>query len=280
MSNSNIISQMDAVKLVGDENVSFVDGSWYLPAHNRNGAEEFLAMRIPGAVYFDIDAVADPETDLPHMLPSPEQFAQAASVLGLSNDRKIIVYDGPGLFSAPRVWWTLRIMGARDVSVLEGGFDTWKANTLPVETGNPNPAMARRFVTDFEPERVAGMQLVERNISDAEAVVIDARPLARFEGRDPEPRPGLRSGHIPGSKALPFTMLLSEGKLKNPAQLDEIFNNLGIFRDTAVITTCGSGVSAAILTLALEETGRTNHRLYDGSWAEWGRPDGPGVETS
>lgn len=276
----NFISQENALDLVGNEDVSFVDGSWYLKDQHRNGRDEFLAMRIPGAVFFDIDAISDQVSDLPHMLPSADAFSQAVSALGLSRDKQIIVYDGPGLFSAPRVWWTLKTMGADHVSILEGGFDTWKANTYPVETGNPNPARVQIFSNAFDASRVASKQEVEETVAASNAIIIDARPIARFDGTASEPRPGLRSGHIPGSKSLPASALVTDGRLKPKETLDAIFNDLGIGMETPVITTCGSGVTAAILTLALEETGRKNHKLFDGSWAEWGRPGGPDIETS
>lgn len=279
MTISNFISQQDALKLLDDENVSFVDASWYLPAQNRNGFEEFQSMRIPGAVYFDINEISDQESDLPHMLASPTEFAQKISALGISKNQKIIVYDGPGLFSSARVWWTLKVMGAQNVVILEGGFDAWKKATLPVETGNPNPPTVKLFEVDFNPLCVVDEADVLNNINSKEAILIDARSIERFEGRAEEPRAGMRSGHIPGSKALPFTQLINQGKLKPRSVLDDIFNDLGIYNDIPVITSCGSGVTAAILILALEETGRKNHRLYDGSWAQWGRPNGPEIAT-
>lgn len=277
MSDANFISQADALELVGNNGVSFVDGSWYLPAQNRNGHEEYTHMRIPGAVFFDIDRISDPETSLPHMLPSPADFARAVSVMGISHDQLIIVYDGPGLFSAARVWWTFKIMGAPDVRILEGGLDAWKAARLPLETGNPNPPMAHLFETAFRPGMVCSMETVQSEVNAGRAVVLDARSADRFNGTAPEPRPGLRSGHMPGSISLPFDLLLENGQMKDPQALDNLFNSLGVDRDRKVITSCGSGVTAAILTLALVQSGRTNHCLFDGSWAEWGKPDGPPV---
>ena len=221
-------------------------------------------MRIPGAVYFDIDEVADPDTDLPHMLPTPEDFAKHVSLLGISDQHLIVVYDGPGLFSAARVWWTFKVMGAPDVRILEGGLDDWKANNLPLETGNPNPPLAHLFATDFDPDRVADIQAVIENLESEQATVLDARPLPRFQGIAPEPRPGLRGGRIPKSVSLPMDELVENGRLKP---------------DTRVITSCGSGVTAAVLTLALAETGRHNTRLFDGSWSQWGRQEGPPIET-
>ncbi len=276
---SNLIAPEDAAELIGREGVSFVDASWYLPSQNRDGYAEFLSMRIPGAVYFDINKIADPDTDLPHMLPSPRDFARDVGGLGIRPDNLIVVYDGPGIFSAARVWWTFRIMGAENVVVLEGGFDRWKEAGFPVETGNPNPPHVRVFEPKFDAARVASQSDLMENLKSAHATVLDARSTARFKGEAEEPRPGLRSGHIPGSKSLPFDQLLENGTLKDASLLDKTFTELGISQDTQVVTSCGSGVTAAVLTLALAETGRENTRLYDGSWAQWGMPDGPPVDT-
>ena len=279
MASENIISQREALDWLGDDNVSFVDGSWYLPAQKRDAKEEFKNARIQNAVFFDIDVIADPDTELPHMLPHPEVFAMAAGTLGLTHDKLIIVYDGPGLFSAPRVWWTLKTMGATNVKVLEGGFDAWKAEGLPIETGSPKNPRQSIFQTHFTKEKVASISDVESNIKSQGAIVLDARPTARFKGEAAEPRPGMRSGHIPKSKSLPASDLVQNGKLIENSRLNKIFHDLQIHPDTNVITSCGSGVTAAILTLALTETGRKNTRLFDGSWAQWGLPDGLEIMT-
>ncbi|MEM7214225.1 MAG: 3-mercaptopyruvate sulfurtransferase [Pseudomonadota bacterium] len=278
MTEANFISQEDALELIGRNDVSFVDGSWYLAAQRRDAQAEYLKMRIPGAVYFDIDKIADQSSQLPHMLPAPQQFSHDASVLGISNDDLIIVYDGPGLFSAPRVWWTFKVMGAPDVRILTGGIDDWKTKNLPLETGNPNPPLARRFETNFDKNQIASLDNVQAVLNDTETVVLDARPHARFIAEAPEPREGLRGGHIPGSKSLPLNEIIENNRLKSAHSLDEIFTSLGVGQDTPVVTTCGSGVTAAVLILALRESGRDNNRLYDGSWSEWGMPDGPEIE--
>lgn len=280
MTVENFISQADALELLGRKDVSFVDGSWYLPAQGRDGHAEYLQMRIPGAVYFDINAIADQETELPHMLPSPDHFAREVSKMGISEENLIIVYDGPGLFSAARVWWTFKTMGAPDVRILEGGIDGWKEADLPLETGNPNPPLARLFNVDFNPDFVVSLDEVQKISQGSKVQILDARPEARFNGTAPEPRPGMRSGHIPGSKSLPFQKLMDGAKMKRPEELDAYFSKMGIARDTEVVTTCGSGVTAAIITLALAQSGRTNTKLYDGSWAEWGLPGGPEIETN
>ena len=280
MAFQNIISQREALELVGDQNVTFIDGSWYLPSQNRNGQTEYNQRRIPGAVYFDIDKIADTDTDLPHMLPHPEVFAHVVGAIGVSSENPIVVYDGPGLFSAPRVWWTFRVMGAKNVKILEGGFDRWRENDLPVESGPPSPRKPEVFSTRFRSAEVASISTVEENVKTRNSVVIDARPSERFIGKAPEPREGLRSGHIPGSKSIPATLMVKDGTLADKNTLERHFRNAGIDAKTPVITTCGSGVTAAILALALEETGRENYQLFDGSWAQWGLPSGPEVEVN
>jgi len=280
MTSSNFIARGDVVDLIGHEDVSIVDGSWYLPAQGREARDEYNHMRIPGAVYFDIDEIADPNTDLPHMLPNPDDFAKAVSLLGISHNNLILVYDGTGLFSAPRVWWALKIMGAPDVRIIEGGFDRWKEDGLPVETGTPNPPQPRIFEANFVAEGVTAIDGVEAASSDAKTVTLDARPKPRFDGKADEPRAGLRKGHIPNSLSLPATKVVRDGKLLPIDELNALFDRMGIEENTPTVTTCGSGVTAAILTLALAETGRTNNKLFDGSWAQWGLPDGPTVETN
>jgi thiosulfate/3-mercaptopyruvate sulfurtransferase len=250
-----------------------VDGSWYLPAQNRDAAAEYAAARIPGAVRFDIDAVSDKSTALPHMLPKPEEFARVAGELGISESDDIVVYDGPGLFSAARVWWTFRVMGARNVRILEGGFDRWQAAGLPVETGAPHRPVPAKFNAAFARDKVAGIAAIRANVHTGQATILDARPAGRFAGTAPEPRPGLRSGHMPGAKSLPADTLVSDGKLKYISELKKIFQQFSLDPEKPAITTCGSGVTAATITLALESVGHRRHALYDGSWAEWGQAD-------
>ncbi|MDJ0613309.1 MAG: 3-mercaptopyruvate sulfurtransferase [Rhizobiaceae bacterium] len=275
----NIISQRDALDLVDNPAVTFIDGSWYLPSQSRNAIAEYAACRIPGAVFFDIDQIADPDTDLPHMLPHPEVFAHVAGEIGISSENLNIVYDGPGMFSAPRVWWTLKVMGAKNVKILESGFDGWKANGLPTEQGTPKGRAATVFTANYKAAKVANLASIEANLAKKAFEVIDARPRERFNGKAAEPRPGLRSGHIPGSKSAPASQFVRDGKLVDINTLERHFRKLHIDADTPVITTCGSGVTAAILALALTESGRENYKLYDGSWAQWGKPDGPAIET-
>jgi thiosulfate/3-mercaptopyruvate sulfurtransferase len=262
------------------DDVKVVDASWYLPAQNRNAMAEYAAGHIPGAVYFDIDAIADQKTDLPHMLPDAAAFAKAAGALGLSDTDTIIVYDGLGLFSAPRVWWTLRVFGAKDVRILNGGFPAWTRAGLPTVAGWPNPTPAQ-FDARIEPNATIDYAAVLALLPDRATSIVDARPAARFAGEAPEPRPGLRSGHMPGSRNLPFDRLHDEnGELVDAATIRAVFEEAGVNLDQPLVTTCGSGVTAAVINLALAAIGKEDVTLYDGSWAEWGaRDDAPIKKT-
>ena len=262
-----------------DPDLVVLDASWYLPAMNRSGAAEYAQAHIPGAVFFDIDANSDHSTPLPHMLPSEAQFAEALGRLGIRSDMHAVVYDGAGLFSAARVWWMLRIFGMAKVSLLDGGLPAWKAAGLPTQSGPVSRPQAV-FVAQLERTAVADVETVQSALAAGTHQVLDARSLDRFHGLAPEPRAGLRGGHIPGSRSLPMTDLLSDGRLKDPAALAQAFSAAGVDAGKPIITSCGSGVSAAVITLAQVRLGRDPGKLYDGSWTEWGgRADLP-VETA
>ncbi|MFZ1816102.1 MAG: 3-mercaptopyruvate sulfurtransferase [Rhizobiaceae bacterium] len=281
MSNSNpFILEADALQaMLHSPTLRLVDASWYLPAQNRNGRSEYEAARIPGAVYFDIDAVSDRSSPLPHMLPTPDQFAKAMSALGISETDDIVVYDGPGMFSAARVWWTFRTMGAGSVRILDGGFDHWRADGRPIEEGPAKAPAAAMFKPTLDAARVTGIDAIRANLKLGQSLILDARPLARFRGEAPEPRAGLRSGHMPGARPLPATDLVRDGKLKPLNELQALLDSVFADHKRNIITSCGSGVTAAIISLALESTGHPSHTLYDGSWAEWGQADDAPVAT-
>lgn len=255
-----------------------VDASWYLHTMNRDGFAEYQRQHIPKAVFFDIEAISDHSNPLPHMLPDPISFASAMSALGIGDGMKIIVYDGMGLFTAPRVWWTLRAFGARDVHILEGGLPKWLAEGRLVDDRVVSP-QKRQFTARLDHSMVANLEDVRAALKNASAQVLDARPAARFRGEAPEPRAGLRSGHMPNSLNLPFGDVITDGCLKDKDSLTALFAAAGVDISKPVITSCGSGVSASILTLALDVIGAPMGKVYDGSWTEWGgRADLP-IET-
>jgi thiosulfate/3-mercaptopyruvate sulfurtransferase len=254
---------------LGDLRVKVVDASWFLPAQQRDAKAEFRAGHIPGAVHFDIDAIADRTTDLPHMLPDDAAFAKAAGSLGLSETDTIVVYDSLGLFSAPRVWWTLSVFGARDVRILDGGLPAWKRAGHLIEAGESTPTPAT-FRARLDRQAVADFAAVNAALETRSAAVIDARSAARFRGEAPEPRPGLSSGHMPGARNLPYDRLQdANGRLLPPEAIREAMREAGVDLDQPVVTSCGSGVTAAVLAFALATIGKRDVTLYDGSWAEW-----------
>jgi thiosulfate/3-mercaptopyruvate sulfurtransferase len=258
---------------LSDPDLQVIDGSWYLPAQNRNARREFEDGHVPGAIFFDVDAVSDHATDLPHMLLSAEAFGREAGRLGISSDKTLVVYDGAGLFSAPRVWWTLRLFGARAVLLLEGGLPKWNAEGLALEAG-PSRAPPAAFAAVQANGRVADLATIRGIVAGRTAQVIDARPAARFKGEAPEPRPGIASGHMPGSVSIPFTELVQDGRLKTPEALNAVFAQSGVDLARPIVTTCGSGVTAAVVSLALASVGKPDTMLYDGAWAEYARePD-------
>jgi thiosulfate/3-mercaptopyruvate sulfurtransferase len=260
--------------------IAVIDASWHLPAAKRDAKAEFLEGHIPGAQFFDIDDISDTETSLPHMLPSPEKFASRMRKLGIGDGKKVIAYDAAGLFSAARAWWMFRVFGHDDVAVLDGGLPKWKAEGRPLEEGKAPKPQERHFTARYQALMVRDKADVLQAVETGDATIADARSLPRFSALEPEPRPGVRGGHIPGAKNVHYaTLLRPDGTLKSSEEIGKVFAAAGVDIGKPVITSCGSGVTAAILSLGLELIGAKDHGLYDGSWSEWGAASDTPVET-
>jgi len=257
--------------------IAIVDASWHLPAAKRDAKAEFLAGRIPGAQFFDIDEISDTSSPLPHMLPPPEKFASRMRKLGIGDGKKVIAYDAAGLFSAARAWWMFRVFGHDDVAVLDGGLPKWIAENRPLQEGPPTKPQERHFTARFQSMMVRDMPDIAMAIRTGATQIADARSPGRFRGEEPEPRPGVRAGHMPSARNVHYAALLNpNGTMKSAADIAKVFAAAGIDPARPVITSCGSGVTAAILSLALTTLGARDHALYDGSWSEWGAaPDTP-----
>lgn len=265
---------------LGDSKVKVVDASFKMPGVLPLPIDDYLAAHIPGAVFFDVDAVSDHSVDLPHMFPNEEQFARDIGALGISSDDTVVLYDAGGWVAAPRAWWMFLSFGHANVRILDGGLKKWRAEGRSVDVGQVKPAPGR-FAAKFDPSCVRSKAQLVANLDSRTEQTIDARAANRFEGSVAEPRPGLRSGHIPGSRNLPYNELFdaATGTMKPLDDLRKAFDKAGLDLRRPVVTTCGSGVSAAVLTLALYRLGVRGSALYDGSWSEWGLQDGPPVAT-
>lgn len=253
-----------------DPDLRILDGSYYLPQMACDPRAEYEAAHIPGARFFDIDDVADHGSDLPHMVPPIEKFMSRMRAMGVGDGHQVVVYDGMGLFSAARVWWLFKLMGQNNIAVLDGGFPKWQAEGRPVDD-LPPIIRDRHMTVRRQNHMVKDVTQVSAASKLGDYEIIDARSPGRFRGEEPEPRAGLRPGHIPGSKNVCFKDLLNADQtMKNPVEIRQIFQSAGVDFDKPAITTCGSGVTAAVLSLGLQRIGKTDHSLYDGSWSEWG----------
>jgi thiosulfate/3-mercaptopyruvate sulfurtransferase len=275
----NLVSTAWLAAELGKPDLLVFDCTKYLPNEPLDGRAEFAKAHIPGARYFDIDEFADPDTDLPHMIPTPGRFAKLAGAAGISNASRVVFYDQKGLASAARGWWLMRLFGHEAAAVLDGGLPKWGAEGRPTESGEPAPAKAASFVPDFRADRVAGIGDVKRIVRQGGggAVILDARAKNRFDGTAPEIRPGIASGHMPGARNLPYTQLLNADQtMKPPEALRALYAAAGVGGTAPVVTSCGSGVTACILTLGMVRAGLPEGAMYDGSWTEWGgRPETP-----
>jgi thiosulfate/3-mercaptopyruvate sulfurtransferase len=262
---------------LGKPGLIVFDATKYLPNEPKDGHAEFLRAHIPGARYFDIDQIADLDTDLPHMVPTPGRFAKLMAALGVSNTSRVVFYDQKGLASAARGWWLMRLFGHDNAAVLDGGLPKWTAEGRPIEAGQAAAAAEGDFRPDYRASRLRGVGDVLRNVQAREELVLDARAAGRFTGATPEPRAGMRSGHIPGSISLPYTdLLLPDGTFRAVSEVRDRFQQAGVDGSRPVVTSCGSGVTACILTLGLQVAGLPEGAVYDGSWTEWGgRSDTP-----
>jgi thiosulfate/3-mercaptopyruvate sulfurtransferase len=251
--------------------IAVLDATWHLPTLARNARQEYVDSRIPGARFFDIDDISDKSSPYPHMLPSPEQFSSRMRKMGIGDGKKVVVYDTYGIYSAARAWWMFRVFGKEDVAVLDGGFKKWMAEGRPVESGEPPHPQERHFTSRFQSMMVRDRGEVAEIASRGAVQLADARSPGRFAGTEPEPRAGVRSGHVPGARNVPFGQLVNpDGTLKPPKELAGIFQRNGIDPGRPTVSYCGSGVTAAIVALALATIGNHDNPVYDGSWAEWG----------
>ncbi len=276
-----LISTDDLDRCRFDPHLVIIDASYYLPTEAVDPHGAYITARIPGAAFFDIETLSDPASALPHMLPTAEYFAAMVEALGVSNESRIVVYDQRGLFSAARAWWMFHAFGHDAVQVLDGGLPKWRAEARALETGPAGAKPRGRFTPRFRPELLRDRADIHANIASMSEILLDARSAARFHGTVAEPRPGVRSGHVPGAVSMPFSDLLGpDHTMRTPAELRELFASYGVHPDSRPVTMCGSGITGAVLTLGLAQAGLPIGALYDGSWSDWGSATDTPIERS
>ena len=266
--------ELDAPDLV------IIDASWHMPGEGKDARAEYLTEHIPGAIFFDIDEIADTRSKLPHMLPPPEKFSSRMRSMGVGDGSRIVIYDSSGLYSAARVWWTFRVMGVDDVTVLNGGLPKWKEEGRLIESGPPRSRTTRHFTARRNLDLVRDVSDIKALLKDKSAEIVDARAPERFAGTAPEPRPGLRSGHIPGAHNIPYGKLLNkDATMKSAPEIERLFEEAGVDLSKPVVASCGSGITASVLALGLARIGHRKTAVYDGSWSEWGADQSLPIET-
>lgn len=276
---NTLIQPATLQNMIGQPNLVLLDATYFLPNEAQDAKANFATAHLPGACFFDLDKIADTHSPLPHMLPTAEVFAEEVSTMGIGDETKVVVYDQRGIFSAPRVWWMFRVFGHNNVYVLDGGLPAWIKAGGAIANGTQASTQAQNFTSRFQPQMLRSLADIQANLNTHEAKLLDARAAARFHAQTPEPRPGMRSGHIPGAINIPFSALLEDGHYLPAERLRQIFHASGIDGTSPLIASCGSGITACVITLGLVLADLPEAAIYDGSWAEWGGRNDTKIEV-